>query len=286
MKTRLLVLLVTAICFAQTGYRTAEGAAAGEKISFDLRVVVEGSHSETLTEATIEGPVGTDFDIALNTKGFEMKAGFLTDPVGDTDSLVRIQLETKRFYGLSPNGLPLYEEDSQEHTIRVATREAVVLLPFGRNGNGDTLKIEILPQRITAPFEDAEKLKIEFLKNLTSGEILINARKIPHNFEIEAEVQLSGTPVTKGETAALFRKNEAAKLSGALDLVLDIEIEEFSRSRPTDLVSVTFGLKDKNGTMIANGRGISETGGEFRYPLEQKLGKGYELVFRVKEKQQ
>lgn len=284
MRRKIIFLLLAAFCAAQTGNLTAEAAAVRDKVTFDLRVVAEGSRPEVLTEAVIDGPEGTDFNIDLKTKGFEMKAEFLTDRVSDSEMLLRVRLETRRSYGLSQNGLPLYEEDRQEHTVRMAFDESVVLLPFGKNSGGDTLKIEILPGRKTSAA--AEELNIDFLKNLTSGEIAINARKVPHDYEVEAQVLFEGAPVARGDAIALFRKTSDVAIKGSLDFGLDIEIEEFIRSRPTDLASVIFKLKDREGKTINSGRGIGDLGREFRYSLEQELGTGYELVFRVKEKKQ
>ena len=173
MKRSLIILLLAVVCAAQTGNREGNGAGAPERIAFDVRVLADGPTPDLLTEAVIDGPEGTDFNIDLNTRGFEMKAEFLTDRVEGSETLMRVRLETRRSYGLSPNGLPLYEEDRQEHSIRVSFNESLVLLPFGRNSSGDTLKIEILNAHVTGSGSAAGNLKINFRKrNLHLNKLL------------------------------------------------------------------------------------------------------------------
>ncbi|HUF03140.1 MAG TPA: hypothetical protein VMM38_03105 [Aridibacter sp.] len=287
----LAAMLAAILCVLQAGSGMAEAFGERNRISFDVRVSAEDGSSEPLSETVIEGPEGTDFRIDLTTDGFEMRSEFLTDPLGDSELLVRAKIETKRAFGLSPNGLPLFEIDRQEKELVVSFDESVVLLPFGLNGGGKTLRIEIDPRRQSAPTEaDAKKLAISFNRILSSGEIAINARKIPHNYEVEAAVLKNGERLLAGNAKALFRQAavvQLARVEGASPtqgLALGIEVEDLLRGRPSDQVSVSFELKSSGQRLITSGRGIGEVGSELRYPLDDSLGEGFELVFRIKEK--
>src|SRR3712207_6672336 len=79
-------------------------------------------------------------------------------PGGGLDG--RAKLDTRRLYGHSEAGLPLYEEDAQRHRLRVGFEEAVVLLPFGRGGDAGRLSIEIKPERLPSGGANAPKITI------------------------------------------------------------------------------------------------------------------------------
>ncbi|NNE68462.1 MAG: hypothetical protein HKN33_17985, partial [Pyrinomonadaceae bacterium] len=141
-----ILLLILLIGLLETGNRVSASGEV-ERIRFNVTVLTDDRSRDVLSQTTIDGPAGTDFDIDLNTKGFDMKSRFLTDFLAEDVLLVRVDLETRRLFGLSPNNLPLYEEDKQKQSLRMRFDEAVVLLPYGKNGGGETLKIEIRPER-------------------------------------------------------------------------------------------------------------------------------------------
>jgi len=294
MKRFLMIVLVLLIGFFETGQRV-NAAGESERIKFNVTVLTEDTTREILSETIIDGPPGTDFNINLNTKGFDMRSRFLTDLVEGDELLVRVDLETRRLFGQSPNALPLYEEDKQKQSWRMGLDEAVVLLPYGKNGGGATLKIEIRPERYRVSDHDMESgnLKIEFPKTLESGEISIEAKKVPHDYLIDAELLFNGKAVAKGNAASLLEEHaEIALAAGesAPEAILgrkykaSIAVDGYIRDQPLDLVSVSFGLSDEAGETIKSGKGINGLGHEFRYSLDDELGEGFELVFRVREK--
>jgi len=283
MKRLIAMAAVAAASFLQSGSLPVSGVASAERMSFGIRVVTDGSEPEVLTEATIDGPEGTDFNIDLNTGGFEMKSEFLTDAVSASEVRFRVSLETRRSYGLSRNGLPLYEVDEQEHSISASFDESVVLLPFGRNSGGRTLRVEIFPTRVPAAGDPVDALNIAFTKNLTSGEIAINARKVPHDYTVSARLMKDGEVVAEGKGNALFREKASLALEG---YTFGVNLEEFTKSHPSDLATVSFELSRKGGGLVTNGRGIGGLGSEFRYSLDPELGEGYELIFVITENKQ
>src|SRR5947209_8200454 len=91
-----------------------------QRIRFQIATVEEdGNVRRIVSLSTVEGPPGTDFDINLQDARFKMSARFLTDLVAPGALKVRTKLNTRRFYGLSPKNLPLYEEDAQAETLQL-----------------------------------------------------------------------------------------------------------------------------------------------------------------------
>src|SRR4051812_7072862 len=117
-----------------------------ERVQFRITTIEDqGGERNVVSDATVEGVPGTDFDISLEGERFKMSAKFLTDLVAPQRLHVRARLDTRRLYGYSDKNLPLYEEDNQSQTLDLSFDEMVVLLPFGRGGGDSRLKIEITP---------------------------------------------------------------------------------------------------------------------------------------------
>ncbi|MDH3530053.1 MAG: hypothetical protein OEQ28_10840 [Acidobacteriota bacterium] len=296
MRFKAILFLIILLGLFENG-NVVSAAGETERIKFNLTVISESPLPEMLSKTTIDGPAGTDFDVDLNTEGFDMKSRFVTDINANDELFVRVNLETRRYFGESPNGLPLFEEDTQNDTLVVGLNEVVVLLPFGRNGGGKTLKIQITPERysVAADRPDAGQLKIDFPERLSSGEIAIRARKVPHRYQIESKILFEGKEIARGNgfgfieefTKVPLRLSESAPESiRGREFIANVAVEGFTTNRPMDLVSISFGITDASGTKIVGGKGINGLGREFRYGLEEELGKGFELVIRVTEKKQ
>lgn len=299
-----LILLTT--CALLSGDRNnAQVSAANQqkRVRFQITAIRESTaESAVLSQTTIEGLPGTDFRVNLQTGKFKLQASFLNELTADNHLKIGTHLETRRFYGYSPGKLPLYEEDSQKQTLNAGFDEKIVLLPFGRNsGDGsETLKIEILPTLLMAENSGEAPLTIKFDKQLPSGEISIEAVKIPHKFTVEATLQADGHPIACGtNNFSLEEENEIALLPvGGTDANLSVQgfktkliVDKFIRNRPQDLAGINFDVyraqenAAQNLMIISHGEGIGLINGEMSYPLESSVlprGRKYELTFKIR----
>lgn len=266
-----------------------------KRIQFQIRAIAEKSgERQILSQTSVEGPAGTDFNINLQTGNFKMQTRFLTDLLSSEKLKIRANLNTRRLYGTSPNNLPLYEEDQQKKSFEIGFNETVVLLPFGRNGSDETLKIEIVPNVLEAAKEiNKDSIQIKFDKELSSGEIYIGANKIPHRYEVEAAILADGQEIAKGKSECLFDEEKEISLqtitnSGFPDFSAKVTINEFNYSRPNDLAGIRFDLNQKNSSsevlpIVNNGGGIGRLGEEFVYSLEdENLPKDKKYQLRLK----
>lgn len=300
MKTKiirgLILLFISAFLSGDDALVSAENRQ--KRIRFQVTAIGESANErQILAQTTIEGLPGTDFNINLQTGNFKMQARFLSDLVADDKLKIRAGLDTRRFYGFSPANLPLYEEDSQKHTLELGFDETIVLLPFGRNGGAETLKIEITPSLFSVPKtdEESQKLKINFDKQIPSGEIYIEVSKIPHRFEVEAVLSADGQEIAKGSADCLLEEEKNIVLQ-SLDksenqyYTAKLTIDKFSRNRPKDLVGINFGFyrsqtENQLQPIISNGAGISELDDELVYRLDGGNlpdDKKYKLKFKVR----
>ena len=276
------------------------------RIRFQIATVEERAGArEVISEAVVEGPPGTDFTINLRGSRFKMNARFMTDLVSADRLKVRARLNTRRLYGMSERDLPLYEEDSQKQAIDLGFDEAIVLLPFGRNG-GDKLKIEITPAMSDRPVflasGEQAPLAINILKQSPGGAISIQASKIPHNFEVEALLTEDDREAARG--AANFLIGEAQELMlapnsragsqvAASPIAIKLLIDEYARTRPADLVGISFDLSAVNvqsggrrEAIVSGWAGSATLGGELVYDISdhylKSSGKQYKLRIRIK----
>ncbi len=199
----------------------------------------------------------------------------------------------------------MYEEDAQNQSLDLGFDEAIVLLPFGRNG-GDKLKIEITPAMSDQPVYLASgelaPLAIKILKQSPGGAVSIQASKIPHNFEAEATLLEDDTEVARG--AANFLIEEAQELILKPDnsaraevanhpLAINLMIDEYARTRPADIVGIRFGLSlidnrnpDYRESIASDWAGAATLGGEMVYDISdyylKSSGKKYKLRIRIK----
>ena len=276
------------------------------RIRFQIATVEEKAGARNIiSEALVEGPPGTDFSVNLQDNQFKMNARFLTDLTGTERLKVRARLNTRRLYGRSERDLPLYEEETQSPSLDLGFDEGIVLLPFGRNG-GDKLKIEITPAVSDQPVYLASgalaPLAIKILKQSPGGAISIQASKIPHNFEVEAALLEDDREVARG--AANFLIEEAQELMLKPDgnaraevvnhpMAINLTIDEYARTRPADIVGISFGLSlinkqnpDHRESIASNWAGAATLGGEMVYDLSdyylETSGKRYKLRIRIK----
>lgn len=314
MKTR---TLITALLLASAAL-AAGGAVAvpprlgllaepgGRRVRFQVTAVEESAAGrKVLSDATVEGPPGTDFNVNLQDGRFRMRARFLTDLVPGGSLKLRARLDTRRLYGQSENGLPLYEEDSQSHTLGIGFDEAVVLLPFG--GGGDPrLKIEITPawggQPARTTSGETTPPEITISKPSAGGAISIEATKIPHDFTVEAALLEDGREVARGSADCLLEEARELTLlpaanvveeAGGGPLALNLTVERFELGRPSDRVAVRFDLSRADPrrpggreAVALNWAGVANLGSELTYDLGDAYtpapGKKFELRLRVK----
>jgi len=258
-------------------------------VRFQIVTVAEkAGEKKVLARSTIDGLPGTDFNINLQTDNFKMEARFINDLLSDEKLRTRAKLQTRRFYGTSPHNLPLYEEDMQQQTLDLSFSQKIILVPFGRNGGEETLKIEITPILFTSDVGDKEPIKITFDKELASKEIFIGASKIPHNFEVEANVYEDGKLLARGvETCLIEEEKEITlkSLDGSESFKTSITVNKFERNRPRDLVGIRFSLFRGPTTILAKSAGMSLLEDELAYLLDNPQfpkGKKYELKLKIR----
>ncbi|MDT4953351.1 MAG: hypothetical protein QOJ02_1489 [Acidobacteriota bacterium] len=310
-QTRVLIILLALVSTLMSGGRfisveSSEGAThAPERLRFRITTIEESAgQRNVISDATVEGPPGTDFNISLQGERFKMSAQFLTDLMARDSLRVRAKLDTRRFYGYSEQHLPLYEEDKQNQALDVGFDESVVLLPFGRGGVDNRLKIEIVPvvseQAARLPDGKARPLEINILKPGPGGVIGIQAWKIPHRFDVEATLLEDGREVARGETDSLIEETKEVILRpteqvspelAANPLAVNLSINEYTRSRPQDLATIGFDvyLPDAQGgrreAIGLNWAGVGELGSNLTYDLSDVYlkgsGKKYELRFKI-----
>lgn len=292
-------IVILLYAFLQSGSQSISAENTKKRIRFQITTIAEKNNErKTLAQTTIEGLPGTDFNINLQIENFKMETRFLSDLVADNKLRIRANLNTRRFYGYSQINLPLYEEDSQKQTVEISFNEKIVLLPFGRNGSDETLKIEITPSYFESSVEK-EPLKITFDKPIAGGNIQIKATKIPHHYEVEAILLADGKEIAGGKGVCLFDEEKEIVLQSMSDkennsgqsFAAKITINEFTRNRPNDLVGIKFDFfrktlsnNNENSSIIDNGEGMSLLGQEIKYFLNDSSlpkNKNYELRFKV-----
>ena len=259
---------------------------------------------DLVSETTVEGAEGTDFNIKLTGARFQMNTRFLTDLVAPNTLQIRADLNTRRFYGQSERNLPLYEEDSQRETLQLGFDEKMVLLPFGRNGSSDQLKIEITPMvsEQSAYLESGQPrpLEIRILKASPAGAISVEASKVPHRFAVEATLLEDGKEVARDTSDVLLEKAKELILKSTPQASTDVTNHPFSvtltvnrymKTRPMDQVAIEFDAYQiseaaQHQSLDFQGAGVNEVGSYFNYDVSdhylKSSGRKYELRFRVK----
>ncbi|HKR58182.1 MAG TPA: hypothetical protein VJS64_00510 [Pyrinomonadaceae bacterium] len=283
--------------YRSTSDRTS---ASQRRITFHIATIEEVQGKRNLVSlATVEGAPGTDFDINLQGSQFKMKAYFLTDLVSPNALKIRARLNTRRLYGYSERSLPLFEEDDQRQTFEMNFDEAIVLLPFGRNGGEHELKIEITPswseEKEELPSGNSRPPTIKIPRPAPGDIVSIHASKTPHQFNVEASLLEDGREIARGVSSCLIEESRDILLlptSGTSttlnSLVVTLTLSNYVRSRPTDEVELDFDLyraDPQNREQIAlKWAGIAGLGSPVTYSLNGTsfgASKNYQLVFKV-----
>ena len=274
-----------------------------KRIRFHVATIEEKAGArDVLAETVVEGPPGTDFEIDLHDERFKMNARFLTDLMADGELKVRATLNTRRLYGRSERDLPLYEEDLQKQILQLGFDEALVLLPFGRDG-GDRLKIEITPawseEATRLPSGRLRPLDIDIIKPAPGGMINVRATKKPHNFAVEMMLLENGREVARGASLYLLEESkdillqplsQASPETIANPLAVNLTINDYIRGRPLDQAAISFDVYSITGgnraTIAKNWAGIRELMAEIKYDFTNRYlkssGNRYELRFIIK----
>ena len=269
------------------------GTSTGGRIRFQITAVEEGRGGRrVISDAAVEGPPGTDFNVNLQDGRFKMSARFLTDPAPGGGLGVRAKLDTRRLYGYSEAGLPLYEEDAQLHKLNLNFDEAVVLLPFGGGGDAGRLSIEIKPERLPPAETDAPRITIS--RPSPGGAISIEATKVPHNFVVEAALLEDGREVARGSANYLLEEpgemllRPVGAAGEGVSAALNLTVERFEPSPGEGRAAVRFDVLGGDATRTAlarNWAGVSSLGSEMVFDLSQTYrgvpGRRYELRLRV-----
>ena len=215
--------------------------------SFTIRCTeVADAKSRVLYEATVDG--ATDFDVVLRDARFELNASFTAEGAD-----LRATIRTRRLQGTSANKLPLWEEDVQQHRLRVGPGQRVELLPFGSAGPRGLLKLDILPRPSSATTP-----RINIAK--ANQAVSVRAHRLPHWYEVRARIEGANA------NALIFARDTAQLTVGDVTLTISMEPAPYRDAYTTTLVK--FDGKWKNGTVFARGwEGI--TAGE---PLRYRIG--------------
>lgn len=304
-KKFLLLVSIVAMIF-MSGARPAalSSAKSGEprRIRFAVAAFAESNGQRNLvSETTVDGPAGTDFNIDLHDSRFQMKAKFTTDLVASGTLKIKAELNTRRLYGYSERSLPLYEEDERKETMLVALGEKLVLLPFGGNDSNEQFKIEITPalseQSNYLASGKPRELEINIPKPSPGGAITVEAHKVPHDYLVEATLLEEGREVARGAapyhlgepTELLLQAGPQAGSSIRNDqLAINFTVNRYSTSGAGQ---VAFGFsvyrRDQQGNkgevMLPQAAGIGDLGSTFKYELgELANGKKYQLNLKVK----
>jgi hypothetical protein len=275
---------------------------ADERIRFQITAVEEsGAGRKVISDAAVEGPPGTDFNVNLQDGRFRVSARFMTDLARGGGLTLRARLDTRRLYGHSESGLPLYEEDAQRHTLDLDFDETVVLLPFGGGGDAGRLSIEIKPARLgqLGRFSsgDANTPEITISKPSPGGAISVEATKVPHDFVVEATLLEDGREVARGSADCLLEESRELPMrtvgaahvdSDAVPLALNLSVERFEPGAGAGRAAVRFDLLEGGAgreALARNWAGVANLGSELTYDLGQTYrgdsGRKYELKLRI-----
>jgi hypothetical protein len=310
MSKRKLISLMFILPLMMTGdtlysSQASQGPPDTQRIRFQIATIEERRGARnTISLSTVEGPPGTDFIVNLEGARFKMNARFLTDVVAPGVLEVRTTLDTRRLYGYSERNLPLFEQDTQHENLQLGLDERIVLLPFGRNGGEDNLRVEITPtlsaETTRLPSGNLRPLEIKIPQPSPGGVIRVRASRTPHRFNIEATLVADGREIARGSSDYLIEETHELALhpivpagaSGAPpQLVLNLTLSNYARSRPADEVQLDFDIHhlgqspDSQDTVVLKGEGITTLGTPLSYDLNKTFlsgtGRTYELRFKV-----
>ncbi len=232
--------------------------------SYTIRCIeVVDAKPRVLYEATVDG--ATDFDVVLHDARFEMNASFAAE---GTD--LRVRIKTRRRHGTSANKLPLWEEDIQQHRLRVGFDQRLELLPFGSAGPRGLLRLDILPRRSTA-----REPRVEIVR--ASENISVRAHRLPHWYDVRARIEGASA------SALVFARDTAHLNVGDAALEISAEPAPYRDARTSTLVK--FDGRWKNGAAFAQSWEGIASGQPLRYPIRGPRGEAWTLILDVKPKE-
>lgn len=235
--------------------------------SYTIRCTeVVDARSRVLYEATVDG--ATDFDVHLRDARFEMKATFTAETPND----LRVRIETRRRSGTSANRLPLWEEDVQQHRLRVRFDQRVELLPFGGAGPRGLLKLDVLPKKSAATTP-----RIDIAQS--SDHIRVHAHRLPHWYEVRARIE----GVNAHANAVVFARDNARLQLGDATITVTPEPAPYRDARTSTLVR--FDGAWKNGAPFARAWEGITSGQPLRYPIRGPRGEAWTLILDVRPKE-
>jgi len=292
-KNLLLKIMTVAIAIAFLPVRAAEPSELRMRFLISA-AEVDGGQRDELYEAAIEGPPGTDFEVTLKGTRFRMTASFRTDLTGPSELRMRARLDTRRLYGYSERGLPLYEEDRRHHDLRMRLDEDLMLLPFGGIGEDPRLEILIRPTMLQEP--GPPKLDIDILRPTRDGSVSVRAYRVPHHFETRVTLLADGAPVASAKVACLLEEEQAIHLepldaaAAVPPLRLDLTVSRFVRGRPLDSTVIEFDITEGEDRIVGRDwAGQSSLGSALNYDLTDLIdadsGRNYELRIEVRQTQ-
>jgi len=281
------------------------------RIRYDVAALeVKGGQRTLLSETTIEGPAGTDFQITLQSSQFQMSAHFLNDLAASKVLSMRADLKMRRLYGRSERNLPLYEEDGQKENLQVGFDEKVVLLPFGgdeRDPNSEQLKIEITPAlsdlSARLPSGEARPLEIKILKDSPGNSIRVEAMRSPHRFTVDAVLLEDGNEVARGmapdalleqpREILLQPNKQASDAVASQPLAVSLTVDQYLQRRRSDQAFISFDVyrpADDRGnareTLASQWAGSGPIDSPITYDISNQYlngsGRKYELKLIVK----
>jgi hypothetical protein len=237
--------------------------------SYTIRCTeVADAKTRVLYEATVDG--ATDFDVVLRDARFEMKAAFSAEGSGPIE--LRVRIETRRRHGTSSNKLPLWEEDVQQHRLRVRLDQRVELLPFGGAGPRGLLKLDILPRP-----SPARTPRIDIAK--ASDHIRVHAHRLPHWYGVRARIE----GMNANANALVFARDTARLQVGDATLSVSAEPAPYRDARTSTLVR--FDGKWTNGAAFARSWEGITAGQPLRYPIRGPRGEAWTLILEVQPKE-
>lgn len=257
---RLTTLVALALIAGGAARREPARLAAVERdgarrISFRVRTLLgpEGARS-IVSDATVEGALGTDLTLRSQAGSFTLAAQIKTDLLSNGTLRLVADLTTRRSAGRSERGLPLFEEDVQRQIVKLATdgSQSLVVLPFGRNPGGEELALDILPQLTGHPARDRTGQwlppAIQIAQVGPEGWLNIEAAWNPHRFRVEGVLRREGRSLARGAGHCALAEVCALPLTGfagapgALNSRLDLTVIRTLSTCPTPQVAFEFDL--------------------------------------------
>lgn len=120
------------------------------RVTYAIEVVRAAAGSRrSLAAGRVSGPQETALRLALRSDSAEVEALFTVEPGLDTTVTLAGRFFTRRLFGRSRRGLPLWEQDDYQRTATIPWGRVARVYPFGppRRQAADSLWIEIAVMR-------------------------------------------------------------------------------------------------------------------------------------------